>query len=60
MNVPEILLKQFVHLPGYHSVAFCRPVSGRQGDSLKLDCKYHFARTHDKTKVNVLTSASEM
>jgi len=22
--------------------------------------KYHFARTHDKTKVNDLTSASEM
>jgi len=24
------------------------------------NCKYHFARTHDKTKVNVFTSASEM
>jgi len=24
------------------------------------NCKYHFARTHDKTKVNVLTSASEI
>ena len=24
------------------------------------NCKYHFARTRDKTKVNVLTSASKI
>ena len=28
--------------------------------ALKLQIGYHFARTHDKTKVNVLTAASEI
>jgi len=26
-----------------------------KGDSHSSNCKYHFARTHDKTKVNALT-----
>jgi len=32
-----------------------------KGDSHSYKtAKYHFAKTHDKTKVNVLTAASEM
>ena len=27
---------------------------------IALNCKYHFARTRDKTKVNVLMAASEV
>jgi len=47
-----------VHFPSVRSHPFFHWFSS--STNFIFHCKYHSARTHDKTKVNVLTSASEI